>query len=116
MARLDPPFLISVLGFNPTGDVGPYTIYTSKRKRIVVFLKAPPTKPPTRRQQIVRNQFRITGWSWSRQTPDVRANWQNAARRSGAKITGYNLYQFYNATGNAQVIRMIERQSGTNLI
>ena len=38
--------MLSFLGFGATGDLGPLTVYTNKRGKLVWFLKAPPTCPP----------------------------------------------------------------------
>jgi len=45
------PNIIALLGFNPTGDLGPFTIYTAHDRRPVVFPKAPPKEPPSWKQR-----------------------------------------------------------------
>ena len=53
--------ILRYLGFNTQGDLGPWTFYTSKRKGLVFFAKAPPLEPPSLMQNHKRNKFRLAG-------------------------------------------------------
>jgi len=58
------PKMMALMGMNPTGDLGPFTIYTSRRAGTVWFNKAPPTSPPTVWQIQQRNAFRLAAEAW----------------------------------------------------
>jgi len=116
MTKLTGRFIPALLGFRPTGDLGPLTIYTSKRGKIVAYPKAPPTSPPTFHQLRNRNRFRLVALLWSNLLPAERNQWTLAAHRTGASITGYNLFVFYQMTHDEPPIRTIERQTHTTLL
>ena len=116
MAIPTAPFIPRLLGLSPTGDLGPLTIYTNKRGRIVAYPKAPPKEPPTYWQKRMRNRFRLSGNAW-RNTPKAKQKqWQLAAHRTGAAITGYNLFLYYQLTNDLATIQTIQRQTFTTLI
>lgn len=107
---------LNLLGFGPTGDLGPLTGYTSKRRRPVFFLKSPPTSPPTQWQTRQRNVFRLLARNWQALTPAKRAAWQAAAFDARLNITGHNLFVWYHSVGDPETIRTIENQTGINLL
>lgn len=108
--------ILRFLGYNATGDLGPYTFYTSKRKGIVWFVKAPPLEPPTPLQIHQRNKFRLTGYLWRALVAEQREAWRLAQSRASLSITGYNLFTYYVTTGDASAIETIERQTGIDLL
>jgi hypothetical protein len=110
------PKLFRFLGWNTQGDLGPYTFYTSKRKGLVFFVKAPPTTPPTSLQLSRRNRWRLFAWAWSALTPEQRGKWSSAAHRASLRISGYNLWIFWCETGDRPAIRTVEKQSGVTLL
>lgn len=110
------PKLFNFFGLNPTGDFGPWTFYTATNKKPVMFLKSPPTKPPTDRQTFQRDSFRFFAMLWKKLSDDVRADWEAASLRAHLRMTGYNLFVWYQAHKNDQVIQTIERQSGVQLL
>ncbi len=113
--KLDLPIL-RLLGFNGTGDLGPYTFYTSKRKGLVWFVKSPPLAPPSPLQIHQRNKFRLAGYLWRSLGPGQRQAWTDTQDRASLAITGFNLFVYYVTTGDAAAIHTIERQTGLNLI
>lgn len=108
--------ILNVVGFRPTGDLGPLTGYTSKRGKAVWFLKAPPKTPPTGWQRIQRNRFRLIAMLWAQLTPHRQDRWKIAAIKSRLNITGYNLFVWYQYTLDGLVIGTVERQSGITLL
>lgn len=108
--------ILSLLGWNPTGDLGPLTGYTSKRGKIVWFLKAPPTCPPSDWQIRQRNKFRLVAMAWQAMTDADRQQWHLAEIRGRLTITGYNLYVYWSLSHDDEAIRTIQRQTGTTLI
>lgn len=108
--------ILSIVGFGPTGDLGPLTGYTSKRGKPVWFVKAPPKTPPSRWQRRERNRFRLIATLWTNLTKAQRENWRAAATAARLTITGYNLFVWYQYTMDHAVIRTIEHQSGITLL
>lgn len=108
--------LLSWLGFNPTGDLGPLTGYTNKRGKLVWFIKAPPTCPARPWQISQRNTFRLIAMTWKALSDADRQQWHLAETRGHLNITGYNLFTWWSITGDDATIRTIEHQTGTNLI
>jgi hypothetical protein len=108
--------ILCLLGWRPTGDLADLTAYTSKRGKVVWFLKAPPTTPPTVWQLRQRNRFRLCAYAWKALRPEVRSEWNNAAQRGRLYCTGLNLWMFWNLTRDSTTIRTIQRQTGTTLI
>lgn len=114
--KLDDRQLHKFLGWNTQGDLGPYTFYTDKRRNLVFFLKAPPEKPASYFQTIIRQKLSDAAHIWNHFPAATKANWEAATKRLSLKLTGYNLYTFYHMTGERHVIRTIERQSALQLL
>lgn len=108
--------LLNILGLNPTGDLGPLTGYTSKRGKAVWFLKAPPTTPATPYQNHQRNIFRLVAMAWRALPADVRQAWLDAAPRAHLRITGYNLFTYWQITRDRPTLRTIEHLAQLELI
>jgi len=108
--------LLCLLGWQPTGDLGGLTGYTSKRGKPVWFLKAPPTTPPSPWQTHQRNLFRLLGTAWSQIGPDARARWLAASHAARLNIGGYNLFTYYYLTADRAAIATVERQSRIQLL
>lgn len=108
--------ILNYLGLRPTGDLGPLTGYTSKRGKLVWFLKAPPTCPPSVWQTSQRNKFRLAALAWNALSDAERQQWHLAEQRGPLNITGYNLYIYWTLTGDDHAVRAIERLTDTNLI
>jgi hypothetical protein len=114
--RTHPSPLLTCLGLKAAGDIGPYTIWTSKRNKLVLILKAPPEKPPSYLQLRQRNRWRIAAQQWRALPPAARARWALAAARAHVRCTGYNLHTAYVAADRADLIRTIERQTSLQLL
>lgn len=116
MAQTPEPKFLTLLGFNATGDLGPLTAYTSIRHKAVWFPKTNPLNPPSIMQTKMRNFFRLVATQWRALTPAQRNAWSTAARSGGLRVTGYNLFTWYQRTHDAATIETIERQTGIQLI
>lgn len=103
-------------GLNPTGDLGPFTIYTSRRAGTVWFAKAPPTKPPTVHQLRQRNRFRLAAYAWRNLSQEQRNDWDTACRRAYLYINGYNLWIWWQLKRDRATLATIERHSRINLL
>jgi hypothetical protein len=108
--------LLHWLGFSTQGDLGPLTFYTSRRRILVFYNKAPPLNPPSTRQIMLYNRWRAAAAVWRRKTPQDRAQWLLAGKRLAAPITGYNLWVYWFTRRRTSDIRTIERQTQTTLL
>ncbi len=108
--------LFSIMGLRIQGDVGPFTCYTSKRKKVVFFLKAPPEKPASEWQTSRRHRFKMAAAGWRGLTNAKRALWELATKRLSFRLTGYNLWVWYYVKGDRPGLATIERHSGLTLI
>lgn len=103
------------LGFNTQGDIGPVTFYTSARKKLVFFQKAPPLAPASREQLHHRNLFRLAATSWRLLTAAQRNAWESASKRAKTMLNGYALYLHFFTLGDKPGLDTIRRQAGVNL-
>jgi hypothetical protein len=111
MARNDNNILV-LLGFNCTGDLGPYTFYRSRRGKRVFFPRAPALNPPSTIQKIMRQRFRNVATIWRALTTPQRADWEAASITCRLRCTGYNLFLHYRLTGNNVLIDRVETYTG----
>lgn len=110
--RQRPPALYQLLGLNPSGDIGPYTIYRSKRGKTVIFLRAPPKTPPSAWQIQQRARWTVIAHAWRYLPATVREAWLRAAPAAGLRVGGYNLYVWYQCTPDPAALATICRLAG----
>jgi len=110
-----PPSIFQFLGVNTNGDLGPYTFYTSHRKRLVFFPKTWPKDPATFHQTLYRNRWRHAAQRWRDLTPDTRTLWETMSKRAHCTVTGYNLYVFYILGKGEEIIETLERLTGIDV-
>lgn len=108
--------LIPFLGLYPSGDLGDFTVYTSKRHALVYFQKTSPKNPPTVLQRRVRARLVLAAWLWQNLPPTKREDWLTAARLAGLRISGYNLFVHWVIVQDDAPIKTIERQTGIDLL
>lgn len=84
--------LISVLGWTVQGDLGGWTMYTSHRRSLVFYAKAPPLDPPSYGQSLIRLNFSNAAAQWSILTDEERMSWREANQLIQSRITPYNLW------------------------
>lgn len=107
--------LLACLGFSITGDLGPYTTYTSRRRRIVFYPRVPALNPPSIRQLMQRGKWTTAAKEWREKSESDKQEWLRAAKRTGLMISGYGLWIFWKTKQKIEYIRTIERQSGLTL-
>lgn len=116
MAAQPPERLFKWLGLNIQGDLGPLTMYTSRRGKLVVYGKAPPLTPPTQRQTTCRNKFRLVASLWRLMTKVQKTRWNEVEKRAHLGVTGYDLFTYYTLTHDRACIRTLEGQTGIKLL
>lgn len=108
MARIDNK-LWALLGFVVTGDAGPYTFYTSKRRKIVGFPRMPALNPPSDLQTYFRGRIQQAARMWNAKTKDEKDRWKALAKGCCNKQTGYIVWCYYFLTGDKDSIQTLER-------
>ena len=84
--------LVAYLGLDLSGDLGPYTVYTNARGRVVFYPRSPPTKPPSAAQRKQRQRFRAAQQQWSGISAVLKAQWERLVNANRLCLTGQNLY------------------------
>lgn len=80
------------IGFYPLGDLADFTYYTTRRRKVVRFLRAPPTSPPSWLQRRQRAAWTAAAAAWQTAPNTFRLWWRAVANLNHLKISGYNLY------------------------
>jgi hypothetical protein len=115
MARISEN-LLPLMGLNPSGDLGPFTIFRTARRGVVWFPRSPPKRPPSYFQRRQRNAWRFAAAVWSALTPAQRSLWAQAATIARLSISGYNFFIFYQTTQSRGAVRSVERHTGITLL
>lgn len=105
------PSIYELLGHYMQGDLGGFTCYTSKRNRVVWFVKSPPLEPASPTQRTIRNIFVSNAMIWRAFSSKQKATWNRAAIAARLRIHGYDLYTWWMRTRNDGVLRTIERHT-----
>ena len=108
--------LMSYCGLIAWGDVGDLTIYRSRQKRMIVFTKTWPKKPPSDDQVTQRAKMTAAAVAWQALTPAGRAQWELASKRASLCMNGYQLFQHWQLTGDTKAMETLERQTRTDLV
>lgn len=82
----------ALLGWRTTGDVGPFTMYTSQRNLPVMYPRAPALNPPTPQQLYIRQRFKDAATGWKALTAAQRQEWEKATKLLRMGITGWNFW------------------------
>lgn len=111
-----PPSFLRLLGLRTQGDIGPYTSYRSDRGKLVFFLKAPPKKPPTYRQETNRGDMVLAAVDWSRLAEVERQAWRDLSKKSRVTCTGFNLWFYAWKSRDHAPIKTLSQQTGIALV
>jgi len=114
--KLIGPKIWNLLGFRPTGDIGPLTFYTSQRNAIVWFPKSPPLAPPSYLQIVQRNRFRTTAKRWTELPEIERQNWETVSKKAKLTINGYNLFVWYALRDGEQTVQALADRYNIQLL
>ena len=111
-----PPSIWQFIGVLTNGDLGPYTFYTSRRKRLVVFLKTWPKDPATYNQTLNRDRWRHASVRWKALDQSTRTAWSDLGRAANCNVSGYNLFIHYITGKGLLTIRTLQRNTGINVL
>ncbi|HUT09458.1 MAG TPA: hypothetical protein VMY37_09935 [Thermoguttaceae bacterium] len=107
--------MLCTLGFKVQGDLGPITCYTSKRDRVVWYIKAPPLEPPSDAQVNQRYQFIWAAEKWREIGQEEHQRWEDIAAKAHLRISGYNLFTYWCLTGDLAAITTACHHAGKSL-
>jgi hypothetical protein len=110
--QINAAFPWRLIGIRPTGDVGPFTLYTNRKGKLICFLKTRPAKPLTARQRANMRKFEAIASVWRSMEPAQRADWSLAAKRAGLTITAYNLFIYSQMQPDSSTLLTVQNQSG----
>jgi hypothetical protein len=103
------------LGLYPSGDLGLFTYYTTKKRKVTRFLTTKPLKPESAAQKRQRSLWAAIAHQWTALDATTKAAWNKAARGAYCRITAFNLYIHVHATRNFECLSTIAHQSGVPL-
>lgn len=109
---LNPKLLTRYLGFVAWGDIGPWTMYTSKQGHLVIYLKAPPKKALTLAQLDQLQAFINAATTWHTLSEAKRWNWETLSQRLSLKMHGYNAFTHFFLKPNTPNLETVARQAG----
>lgn len=104
--------ILGFLGFNTTGDLGPYTLYTRYNGALVYYARTPALNPASPAQQLQRAKWTAAAKGWHDSAAEVKHRWERITRATSAKLTGYNLFIYWATTEDAATVRTMARQAG----
>jgi len=109
------PNIFPLLGLLVQGDLGPWTCWTKPRRRIVVFLSAPPKTPATFDQKHQRNKWVADSIIWQALNAGEREQWRLAATRANLRVTGFNLFMHARSNTNSNTHLTIAKRFNITL-
>ncbi len=110
------PTIWQLIGVVTNGDFGPYTFYTSRRGKLVMFLKTWPHDPATYHQKLNRDKWRHAATRWRGLDQSTRDDWSELAKRANLTISGFNLYMHYITGKGTQTVETCQRQTGLDVL
>lgn len=113
--RTIPPSIWQFIGVLTNGDLGPYTFYTSHRKRLVVFPKTWPKDPATYNQTLNRDRWRHAAIRWKALSESTKSAWNDLSRKGNCTVTGYNLFLHYIVGKGSGTIETLQRNTGIDV-
>jgi hypothetical protein len=84
------PFCL--LGLQISGDVGPWTIYSDRFGKPIVFPRSPPKVPRSERQAAQRQRWRDCCDAWNALDQAERDAYETLSLRASMCMTGFNLF------------------------
>ena len=106
--------LVQFCGFNGQGDLGELMVYTSRRRKLVFYPRAPPLTPASPEQKTQRDRFRQAAYMWAKQSPRAKLAWEQCARQAQLRITGYNLFTCWIINAERAWFETVIERAGIN--
>lgn len=97
------------------GDLGPFTMWTSRQMRVSYMIKEPPKREPSRAQVIQRDALRRAMLDWKRVPIEFRPNYELAGKLLHFTICGHNVFVACHMRGIWKDVDEMERLTGLRL-
>lgn len=107
--------VFSFLGLEISGDLGDYTMWRTRRGKVVCYPRTVPGEPASPAQQLHRQHFRESLARWQLLSKQEKHDYELASLRCSLPMTGHNLWIRWTFAGNLDEARTIERLSGITL-
>ena len=104
--------MFTFLGLEISGDLGDFTMWRTRRGKIVCYPRTVPGKVPSVSQQNHRQHFRESVQRWNLLTKQQKADYESASLRCSLPMTGHDLWirwTFAGCIGEAQTIERLAR-------
>lgn len=108
------PFL-PLLGLYVAGDLADWTLWTTKRGRIVWAPRSPPRQPPTAAQLKQRARFAVAQQTWAAISSTLKAAWEQAMITCDLDMTGQNAVMSLALNPDPDALASINKRTGLNL-
>lgn len=105
----------NLLGRTIRGDVGDFTLYTTKRGKLVWFPISPPKKPPSSAQLLARGRFTTAQRQWAALSKTLKAEWETLVLRNSLCMTGQNLYISLAINPDPNALTTANKRAGLSL-
>jgi hypothetical protein len=109
--RKPPPFDPTFLALNISGDLGGYTYYINKNRKVVAYPAAPALRPPTPLQQRVRARFALAMQAWRNLPLLSQLEYNRACDALSLCMWGANLFTYLSLTDPGPLLATLQRQS-----
>lgn len=104
--------MFTFLGLEISGDLADYTMWRTRRGRLVCYPRTVPGKPPSPAQQAHRARFAQACAAWAALPASARSAYEEAAKRCSLPMTGHNLWIRWTFTGDLHEALAIQSFSG----
>lgn len=107
--------MFGLLGMEISGDLGDYTLWRTRRGKIVCYPRTVPGKPPSPPQQAHRLHFAESVRRWHQLTPQQKADYERMANASSLCMTGHNLWIRWTFAGSRAEAETLMRTAGVSV-
>jgi hypothetical protein len=107
--------MFTFLGLEISGDLGDFTMWRTRRGKIVCYPRTVPGEPPSAAQVVHRRHFRESVARWNLLSAPEKADYESASKACSLPMTGHNLWIRWTFAGTLGEARTIERISGFTL-
>jgi hypothetical protein len=107
--------MFSFIGLAISGDVGDFTMWRTRRGRLVMYPRTVPGKVPSIGQQNHRQHFRESLGRWRLLSPQQRAAYEDVSLRLSLPMTGHNLWIRWTFAGSLAEAQTLQRLAGVVL-
>jgi len=106
---------LSLMGLDLSGDLDGWTIYQTRRGRLVAYPASPAMKPPTPSQKQQRARFKFAQLQWRSLTTANKKAWEQITNSLSLVMTGQNLFISLQLVDRSSMWPTVVRRTKTTL-